>query len=112
MIAVTAVLYFHNTLEPQSVRQGSKECVKSEGWTSAIVADVNSREIHLQVGGKEVASGHNAYMDDNMNLMISSSVLTDAFYCAANFYDREMLILEKKCASDRTDGGRPRHEKG
>ena len=67
MIAVTAVLYFHNTLEPQSVRQGSKECVKSEGWTSAIVADVNSREIHLQVGGKEVASGHNAYMDDNMN---------------------------------------------
>ena len=95
MIAVTAVLYFHNTLEPQSVRQGSKECVKSEGWTSAIVADVNSREIHLQVGGKEVASGHNAYMDDNMNLMISSSVLTDAFYCAANFYDREMLVLEK-----------------
>ena len=53
MIAVTAVLYFHNTLEPQSVRQGSKECVKSEGWTSAIVADVNSREIHLQVGGKD-----------------------------------------------------------
>ena len=82
--------------QAETVVAGERAFVRSDGWNQAIVAGINRDNVGLMVGGRNIVfSGGKAYMNENMELMIPESALTEAFSCAVNLYDGERLLLER-----------------
>lgn len=83
-------------VKESAVVAGEGEFVNVREWNGLIQDYVNARNITLNVDGKQVnLKKSHLYMDENLNLMIPASVITDAFLCACNFYDEKTLVLEK-----------------
>lgn len=98
IIAAVAFLKFHTPESGlvQIVKQGDVK-LETDIWNPLIASDINSRELKVQIGGREYTNLETgAYMDENLNLMVPANILQDSFDCAAHVYDNGRLVLEKK----------------
>lgn len=65
-------------------------------WHPLIAESVNKKPIFLTVDNREIKwMDAQLYMDEDMNLMMPVSSLTDSFRCAVNLYDKERLVVKK-----------------
>lgn len=68
----------------------------SSDWFSLISKEVNKKKVKLIVDGRAVDTGRQqVLMDTAGGFLIPVSLLTDAFGCAAHFYDETRLVVEK-----------------
>ena len=96
VIIACSIWAFRDDYSPQAVKMGTTAITKDNRWGGIIASNVNLKGIKLQIDGKSVAAtGETLFFDDEMNLYISSDVLSDWFSCAANFYNSNHLIIEK-----------------
>lgn len=90
VVIVTAVF------ASQSVQKGLTTVDASQLWNSVMAKNINKKNIILKVDGREVSiEKGNAYMSENMVLMIPVNVVTQAFNCAQNLYEEKNLVIEK-----------------
>lgn len=83
-------------LTSESVQKGLTTVDAGELWNSIMSKTINKQDITLNVDGTPVAiDDAEAYMSDNMVLMIPANVVTEAFNCAENLYDDTRLVIEK-----------------
>ena len=96
VVIACSIWVFMDDYNPQAVKQGASGITRDSRWNGIIAGNINSREIKLQIDGKSVAStAEQIFFDDELQLYISSEVLSEWFLCAANFYSSNHLILEK-----------------
>ena len=96
VVIACSIWAFMDDYNPQAVKQGASEITRDSRWNGIIAGNINSRGIKLQIDGKSVAStAEQIFFDDELQLYISSEVLSEWFLCAANFYSSNHLILEK-----------------
>lgn len=96
VVIACSIWVFMDDYNPQAVKQGASEITRDSRWNGIIAGNINSRGIKLQIDGKSVAStAEQIFFDDELQLYISSEVLSEWFLCAANFYSSNHLILEK-----------------
>ncbi len=96
VIIACSIWAFRDDYGPQAVKMGTTAITKDNRWGGIIASNVNLKGIKLQIDGKSVAAtGETLFFDDEMNLYISSDVLSDWFSCAASFYNSNHLIIEK-----------------
>ncbi len=68
----------------------------AEEWKGTISYSVNNSNFRLNIDGTELtAKEQEAYMDTGMVLMLPSKKYRDLFNCAVNFYDDNLLVIEK-----------------
>lgn len=93
--AVFFIQYFYS-IRDVDVIAGTVSMEKSSGWNSLIADTVNNGDVRLNIDSNEIQiSSHDIYMDDKLNVMVSSDVITSLFSCAVNRYYSNMLVLEK-----------------
>ena len=96
VVIACSIWVFMDDYNPQAVKQGASGITRDSRWNGIIAGNINSRGIKLQIDGKSVAStAEQIFFDDELQLYISSEVLSEWFLCAANFYSSNHLILEK-----------------
>lgn len=67
-----------------------------EKWFSIISQEVNKKQIKLVVDGRKIESKQSpVLMAEAGGFMIPVPLLTEAFSCAAHFYDNSRLVVEK-----------------
>ena len=65
-------------------------------WNSVIANNVNDIKIQLVVDANVVSFyNEQMFMDDKMNIMIPTSVFTEAFKCSFNYYDNGSVLIKK-----------------
>ncbi len=70
--------------------------VAKEDWNPWIAETVNGQTISVEIGQQEYTSKNTPmFMDDGLNLMVSSDILTEGLQCASHFYGEE-LVIEKR----------------
>ncbi|MCI8992615.1 MAG: cell surface protein [Eubacterium sp.] len=98
VVIAAAFLKFHipESGLVQIVKQGDVP-METDIWNPLIASDVNSRELKVQIGGREFTNQETgAYMDENLNLMVPAGILQESFDCAAHVYNNNRLVLEKQ----------------
>lgn len=69
---------------------------ESSIWNRVMAKSANSNEITLFVDREQIKdTSEKMYMSDNMNLMIPLDIVTEAFDCAANVYEKKKIVIEK-----------------
>lgn len=85
-----------NLFSVRGVERGAVYGSFPKEWERLIADDANLRGITLVVDGKEYAGEKNpVYMTGHMEVMIPVSMVTQAFSCAVNYYDRSRLVIEQ-----------------
>ncbi len=70
---------------------------RAEDWNLAIAKSSNQGELVLHIDGREFTNKKNGvYLDANLNMMIPSGLVRDAFDCSAHLYDKGVLLVEKR----------------
>ena len=96
LLFIVAFFRTRQFYQAETVVTNGRGFYRAEGWTEVMVKGINRKTVSLQVGGRNVVfSGGKAYVNENMELMVPESVLSDAFSCAVNLYDGERLLLER-----------------
>lgn len=79
-----------------SLQPSLQEETLSFEWNDLISESVNKNGIKLFVDGKQISVGvEQIYMDKKMNLMIPTSIITNAFSCSVNTYDKDHIFIQK-----------------
>ena len=80
LLALVAFFRTRQFYQAETVVAGGREFARSEGWNQAIMAGINRIPVSLQVGGRNIVfSGGRAYVNENMDLMVPETVLSDTF---------------------------------
>lgn len=96
LLLVLALAKNRKLFNVEKVEPGSAAGNYQEDWYSLISREVNEKGLRLLVDGKEVDKGNGTiHMAESGELMIPVQSLTDAFSCAAHFYDKTKLVIEK-----------------
>lgn len=70
--------------------------LESAIWSPMVADDVNQEIISVNIDNKIFTSDQfDIYMDDNRNIMLPVSILTDALNCSVHVYDGTQLLVEK-----------------
>lgn len=70
--------------------------LESKIWSPMVAADVNGSIITVNIDNKTFTSEDTKiYMDDNRNIMLPVSILTEALNCSVHIYDGTQLLVEK-----------------
>lgn len=98
MLLLLAVVIKFNTIGSRSEEveafRGAK--LEKEIWNPLIAESVNEQILSVLVDNKEMTNRRNGiYMDENLNIMIPTSLLRDSFNCSAHVYDEELLIEKR-----------------
>lgn len=65
-------------------------------WYPLVADDVNSQVLRVVIDNKEYTNEkYPFFMDDNRNIMVPVSILTEALNCSAHLYDGTNLLVEK-----------------
>lgn len=107
MIILAACLYnVKSYIFMEEVVEGSTETVHAPELNKLIARSVNDMGITLVVDGREINTGKkNLYMDENLNVMIPASIMTEAFTCASGIYDGKTAVLQKGNVKVKADIG-------
>lgn len=74
-----------------------------------IAESVNEKEISVLVDNRELSSrSQSIFMDENLELMLPVSVLSDSFNCSVHLYEGKELLIEKRNQEVRFALGQPR----
>lgn len=66
-------------------------------WNPRIAESVNAKEISVLVDNREISSRQTGlFMNENLELMLPSSILRDYFQCSVHLYGQEQLLIEKR----------------
>ncbi|MEG0962329.1 MAG: lectin like domain-containing protein [Lachnospiraceae bacterium] len=71
--------------------------LEKEIWNPLIAENVNEKLLSVMIDNKELTNEKNGiYMDENLNIMMPFSTLSDSFNCSAHVYHKEELMIEKR----------------
>lgn len=78
------------------LNKNNKTLVKAARWNALIAEEINNSDIKLYVDGIQYKSDSNGcFVDENMRLMLPKDVVSKAFNCAVNLYNKDRLVIEK-----------------
>ena len=70
--------------------------LSESAWNPLVAKDVNSKLLHVIIDNNEYTNEEvGFYMDDNRNVMLPVSMLTEALNCSMGIYDESRLLVEK-----------------
>lgn len=98
MIIIALLLYVQTVpfTGVEAVEPNRQADLDEKTWNPLIAGSVNSRPIALIVDSKEMKlRDEQLYMDQDKNLMLPVTAITNSFNCAVNLYDRNRLVVEK-----------------
>ena len=99
MIIIALLLYVQAVpfTGVEAVEPNQQADLDEETWNPLIAGSVNSKPIALIVDSKEMKlrDDEQLYMDQDKNLMLPVTAITNSFHCAVNLYDRNKLVVEK-----------------
>ncbi|MBU9738863.1 lectin like domain-containing protein [Diplocloster agilis] len=98
MIIIALLLYVQTVPSTgvEAVEPNRQADLDEKTWNPLIAGSVNSRPIALIVDSKEMKlRDEQLYMDQDKNLMLPVTAITNSFNCAVNLYDRNRLVVEK-----------------
>ena len=98
MIIIALLLYVQTVpfTGVEAVEPNRQADLDEKTWNPLIAGSVNSRPIALIVDSKEMKlRDEQLYMDQDKNLMLPVTAITNSFNCAVNLYDRNKLVVEK-----------------
>lgn len=98
MIILALLLYVQAVpfTDVEAVEPNQQSELDEETWNPLIAGSVNSKPIALIVDSKEMKlPDEQLYMDQDKNLMLPVTAITNSFNCAVNLYDRNKLVVEK-----------------
>ena len=65
-------------------------------WNPLIASSVNEKLLSIVIDNKEYTNeDYSFYMNEDLNIMLPTKMLSEALNCSAHVYDKEMLVLEK-----------------
>ncbi len=68
-----------------------------EDWNPLIAASVNEKKITVVIDSREYNSLETPiFMDNNLNIMVSAKILSEALKCSAHLYGENKLLVEKR----------------
>ena len=90
------MLWSSNGMAKEYLSKSDADIDNFEVWNELISQDINNSEIVLTVDGKQYSSlDEDIYMNENLTLMISGDIISEAFDCAFNIYDNSTAVIEK-----------------
>lgn len=96
LLFILATVKSHNLFTLERVERGTEDGSYTDDWFSIISKEVNRKELLFVVDGKEVNTDKNPVVMTNAGrFMIPVSALSEAFSCAAHFYDESTLVIER-----------------
>lgn len=67
-----------------------------ETWNPLIASSVNDNLLSVVIDNKEYTNeDYLFFMDDNLNIMVPTTILKDALNCSAHVYEEKRLLVEK-----------------
>lgn len=95
LVIIALILWNNNGIYKEYLNKESVDTQNLKVWNTLISDDINNSVIELMVDGKQYFSPSSIYMNENLTLMVSYSIIVEAFNCAANIYDDNTIVIEK-----------------
>ncbi|MGN0484886.1 MAG: lectin like domain-containing protein [Lachnospiraceae bacterium] len=97
ILGILAVAEFRNYARDfEEVEKFRGALLEESVWNPLIADSVNQKQICVMIDNKVYTSRNSPiYMDQNLNLMLPISMLTESFQCSSHLYDQQDLLLEK-----------------
>ncbi|MGN0382671.1 MAG: lectin like domain-containing protein [Eubacterium sp.] len=100
LVVLMAVWMVRSVTTTEYLELSTQVQARPDIWYTMIASDINSSDLKLSVDGKSIESKEGKiFMSNNMTIMIPKDVISEAFDCAVNLYDKETLIIEKGTVS-------------
>lgn len=97
-VGAVCVLKFNNFgTDYESVGTFRGANLENADWNPLIAETVNNRKISVSIDSKEYTNKDtDIFMDDNLNIMVPVSILSDGLNCSTHLYDKKELLIEKR----------------
>lgn len=96
VLMVALFIEMQDFVYSRSVAKGAQVEKQWNLWNGFIADSVNQKTIYISVDGQylELERGE-VYMDENLNLMIPATFLSEYFNCSARLYDGKKLLIQQ-----------------
>lgn len=98
LVLVIGFLLKFNTLAEnyQQISSFRGASIQKETWNPLIAESVNENLLSIVIDNKEYTNEeYPFYMNDDLNIMLPTNMLSEALNCSAHVYDGDTLVLEK-----------------
>ena len=83
-------------MSKQTVQKSVTAVEFNEKWNKVMADQINRKSILLTIDQQPIELDRKSlYFTENMQLMVPTSIVTEAFNCAKNLYNDEKLVIEK-----------------
>jgi C1A family cysteine protease len=98
VLSVVVIYLMALLVQDRGIAEGkvsSDKLVRPDEWTFIISADMQNNVPQLMVDGKSVKLTEGIYIDDDLNIFLPGSILSDTFKCAVNDIGDNYIELQK-----------------
>ncbi len=96
LLIICGYLGYKNINRTEYIHQSKKITETPKAWYKPIVKNANSKPINIIVNGANIKAGKSPIiMDENMEIFLPMSILSEAFDCAVYQYNDENVTIEQ-----------------